>query len=210
MAIAYSVHGDGPRDLVFVHGFAGNIEIERERPYQRAFHDRLAGFSRLITFDRRGTGLSDRLREPATLEARMDDLRAVLDAVDSERAVLFGTFEAASMCLLFAATYPERTLGLALYNPVAKGTWAPDYPWAPTPEEWREEDVDLLSDWGTYAGAERWVRDMAVSYWTTRSSSPHSHASGASRRARARSPRSGGWRRTSTSATSSARFAFRR
>ena len=106
VAIAYTVHGEGPRDLVYVHGFVSNIEIEREMPSHRQFHDRLAGFSRLIMFDRRGTGLSDRLREPATLEARMDDLRAVLDAVESERAVLFGTFEAASMCMLFAATYP--------------------------------------------------------------------------------------------------------
>lgn len=164
VAIAYAVYGEGPRDLVFVHGFAGNIEIERESPPHRTFQDRLAEFSRLITFDRRGTGLSDRLREPATLEARMDDLRAVLDAVDSERAVLFGTFEAASMCLLFAATYPERTLGLALYNPVAKGTWAPDYPWAPPLRDWQRESDDLIADWGTYAEAERWVREMAVSY----------------------------------------------
>jgi class 3 adenylate cyclase len=164
VAIAYAVHGEGPRDLVFVHGFAGNIEIERESPQHRTFQDRLAQFSRLITFDRRGTGLSDRLREPATLEARMDDLRAVLDAVNSERAVLFGTFEAASMCMLFAATYPERTLGLALYNPVARGTWAPDYPWAPPLEDWRRESDDLIDKWGTYAEAERWVRDMAVSY----------------------------------------------
>jgi class 3 adenylate cyclase len=164
VAIAYAVYGEGPRDLVFVHGFAGNIEIERESPQHRAFQDRLAQFSRLITFDRRGTGLSDRLREPATLEARMDDLRAVLDAVNSERAVLFGTFEAASMCMLFAATYPERTLGLALYNPVARGTWAPDYPWAPPLEDWRRDSDDLIDKWGTYAEAERWVRDMAVSY----------------------------------------------
>jgi pimeloyl-ACP methyl ester carboxylesterase len=96
-------------------------------PRLRAFHDRLARFARLIVFDRRGTGLSDRLREPATLEARMDDLRAVLDAVNSVRAVLLGTFEAASMCLLFAATYPERTLGLALYNPVARGEQLADW-----------------------------------------------------------------------------------
>jgi len=165
VAIAYAVSGAGPRDLVFVHGFAGNIEIEREDPHKGAFQDRLAGFSRLITFDRRGTGLSDRLREPATLETRIDDLRAVLDAVDSERAVLFGTFEAASMCLLFAATYPERTLGLALYNPVARGTWAPDYPWAPSFEDRRRQTSDeALGSWGTYAEAEQWVRWMAVSY----------------------------------------------
>jgi pimeloyl-ACP methyl ester carboxylesterase len=164
VAIAYAVSGQGPPDLVFVHGFAGNIEIENEIPFQAAFLERLAGFSRLITFDRRGTGLSDRLREPATLEVRMDDLRAVLDAVVSERAVLFGTFEAASMCMLFAATYPERTSGLILYNPVARGSWAPDYQWAPSPEEWRRETEQLVASWGTYAEAESWVRRMAASH----------------------------------------------
>jgi class 3 adenylate cyclase len=164
VSIAYAVSGAGPPDLVFVHGFAGNIEIEHEIPFQAAFLERLAGFSRLITFDRRGTGLSDRLREPATLEVRMDDLRAVLEAVGSERAVLCGTFEAASMCILFAATYPERTSGLVLYNPVARGSWAPDYPWAPSPEEWRRETEQLVAEWGTYAEAESWVRGMAASH----------------------------------------------
>jgi pimeloyl-ACP methyl ester carboxylesterase len=94
----------------------------------------------------------------------MDDLRAVLDAVGSERAVLFGTFEAASMCMLFAATYPERTSGLALYNPVARGSWAPDYPWGPSPEEWRRGTEQLVAGWGTYDEAASWVRDMAVTH----------------------------------------------
>ena len=163
VAIAYTVHGAGPRDLVFVHGAAGNIEIEREGAWVRRFHDRLAEFSRFVTFDRRGTGLSDRPREPATLEARMDDLRAVLDAVGSDHAVLFGTFEATSMCLLFAATYPERALGLVLYNPVARGTWAPNYPWAPTAEDWRRETENEVRTFGTYAAAEQWARLMAAS-----------------------------------------------
>jgi class 3 adenylate cyclase len=159
VAIAYATYGEGPRDIVFVHGFASNIEIERETPHARAFHDRISTFGRFIVFDRRGSGLSDRPREAPTLETRMDDVRAVLDAVGSDRAVLFGTFEAASMCLLFAATYPERTLGLVLYNPVAKGTWAPDYPWAPRAEEMGADG--LLADWGTYAQAERIARSMA-------------------------------------------------
>lgn len=94
VAIAYSVSGEGPRDLVFAHGFAGNVEIEREIPFMRAFHDRAAQFSRFVAFDRRGTGLSDRPREPPTLEDRMDDIRAVMDGLTSERAVLFGTSEA--------------------------------------------------------------------------------------------------------------------
>lgn len=162
VAIAYAVSGEGPRDLVFAHGYAGNIEIERETAYQRAFLDRCASFSRFIFFDRRGTGLSDRPREPATLEARMDDLRAVLDAAGSERSVLFGTVEAASMCMLFAATYPERTLGLVLYNAIARGTWAPEYPWAVTAEEWKAAIAELAIDWGTYAAAERHVRSIAA------------------------------------------------
>ena len=165
VAIAYTTHGEGPPDIVFVHGFAGNIQIERETPHVRAFHDRIASFGRFVTFDRRGTGLSDRPREAATLETRMDDVRAVLDAVDSERAVLFGTFEAASMCLLFAATYPERTLGLVLYNPVARGTWAPDYPWAQPAEEWRRHTAeDVAANWGTYAQAQALLREMAPTH----------------------------------------------
>ena len=102
----------------------------------------------------------------------MDDVRAVLDAAESDRAVLFGTFEAASMCLLFAATYPERTLGLVLYNPVAKGTWAPDYPWPPNAEEWRQIVEDTAAGWGTYAAAERHVGEMAPTTSATRSSLP--------------------------------------
>jgi pimeloyl-ACP methyl ester carboxylesterase len=165
VAIAYTVEGDGPIDLVFVHGFAGNLDVELESPYHRPFHERLGSFSRLILFDRRGTGLSDRMREAPTLETRMDDLRAVLDAVGSESAVLFGTFEAASMCLLFAATYPERTHGLVLYNPVAKGTAAPDYPWAEPLEAWRRTGLDeLLASWARSeqprSGCATWLRRL--------------------------------------------------
>lgn len=144
VAIAYAIYGGGPRDLVFAHGGPGNIEIEREIAFMRAFQDRCGEFARFIVFDKRGTGLSDRLREPAPLETRMDDLRAVLDAAGSERAVLFGSAEAGSMCLLFAATYPERTLGLVLCNPVVRGTSAPDFPWAPTPDEFRQELEDTV------------------------------------------------------------------
>ena len=164
VAIAYATYGEGPPDVVFAHGFAGNIEIERETPFQRAFQDRAASFSRFILFDRRGTGLSDRPREPATLEARMDDVRAVLDDADSEGAVLFGTMEAAAMCVLFAATYPERTLGLILYNGYAKGTWAPDYPWASTPEELQRELDHDVRTWGTHESAEQQVSWVAASH----------------------------------------------
>jgi class 3 adenylate cyclase/pimeloyl-ACP methyl ester carboxylesterase len=162
VSIAYAVIGGGPVDLVFVYGFVGNLDFGFEIPQFARCYERLASFSRLIAFDRRGTGLSDRPREAATLESRMDDVRAVLDAVGSERAVLFGSFEAASMCLLFAATYPERVLGLVLYNPIAKGTWAPDYPWADRPEARTELD-EMRRTWGTPEFAQGLAREMAPS-----------------------------------------------
>src|SRR5881275_3478733 len=116
VAVAYQVVGEGPVHVVWFRGMAGDLLSTWDQPLIMRHALGLAAFSRVLGFDKRGTGLSDRPREAATLETRMDDVRAVLDAVGSERAVLFGTFEAASMCLLFAATYPERTLGLALYN----------------------------------------------------------------------------------------------
>jgi len=162
VSIAYAVYSDGPVDLVHVHGYAGNLDVALESRYTARFHERLGSFSRLILFDRRGSGLSDRMREAPTLEARMDDLRAVLDAVGSERAVLFGTFEAASMCLLFAATYPERALALVLYNPIAKGTSAPDYPWGQPPQSL---DLDeFRRRWGTAEGTAEHIRMMAPSF----------------------------------------------
>jgi class 3 adenylate cyclase len=167
VAIAYRVLDRGRRpDLVFVHGFASNVEVETTTNPHLAFLEALAGFSRVINFDRRGSGLSDRLRQPATLEARMDDLSAVLDAAGSERAVLLATVEAAAMALLFAATYPERVLGLALYRPVVKGTWSADYPWAPTPEDWRERmDFDrLVETWGAPDAVAGFVAVVAPSH----------------------------------------------
>jgi class 3 adenylate cyclase/alpha-beta hydrolase superfamily lysophospholipase len=161
VSIAYRMVGEGERDLLFVHGFAGNLEIEAEQSDYQAFHERLLRFARLILFDRRGAGLSDRVRETPSLETRMDDVRAVLEAVGSARAALFGTFEAAAMCMLFAATYPERTTGLVLYNPVAKGSWAADYPWAKTPEEWRRDLAEYGEHWGTMEFVDDLVRRMA-------------------------------------------------
>jgi pimeloyl-ACP methyl ester carboxylesterase len=112
--IAYQVVGDGPFDLVFVPGFVSNIELFWETAWAN-FLTRLATFSRMIVFDKRGTGLSDRDVGIATLEERMDDVRAVMDAAGSERAALFGVSEGGSMSLLFAATYPDRVQALLLY-----------------------------------------------------------------------------------------------
>src|SRR5690349_18849264 len=116
--IAYQVVGDGPIDVVYVQGFVSNMEMNWQEPSYERFLSRIASFSRLITFDKRGTGLSDRVPEDRlpTLEQRMDDLRAVMDSVGSERAALFGVSEGGPMCLLFAATYPERPTSLVSYG----------------------------------------------------------------------------------------------
>jgi class 3 adenylate cyclase/alpha-beta hydrolase superfamily lysophospholipase len=163
--IAYQViDGDGPLDVVFVHGFVGNMETQAEEPRHEAWFQRLASLGRVIRFDRRGTGLSDRVREVATLEARMDDLRAVMDAVSSRRAALFATFEAASMAIVYAATYPERVTALVLYNPIAKGVRSSDYPWGQASEaEWERMIDDVSNRWGTREFAAEFLQQMAPS-----------------------------------------------
>src|SRR5213592_2545981 len=146
--IAYQGVGHGPVDLVFVMGWVSHLDYFWEQPRFARFLQRLASFSRLILFDKRGTGLSDRVAGVATLEQRMDDVRAVMDAVGSERAALLGVSEGGPMCALFAATYPERTSALVMYGSYAKRVWDPAYPWAPTPEE-RQKFLDLIQqDWG--------------------------------------------------------------
>jgi class 3 adenylate cyclase len=147
--IAYQVVGDGARDLVYVPGWISNVELMWDDPAQAHMLDRLASFSRLILFDKRGTGMSDPvpLDRLPTLEDRMDDVRAVLDAAASERAALFGFSEGGNLSVLFAATYPQRTTALALYGIFAKRIWSPDYPWAPTPEDREREIAELERTW---------------------------------------------------------------
>ena len=128
ISIAYQVTGDGPIDLVLVPGFISHVELVWEFPPARRMIERLASFSRLITFDKRGTGLSDPVLGAPTLEERMDDVRAVMDAAGSESAALLGVSEGAAMSLLFAASHPERTTALVLYGGMARVTWAEDYP----------------------------------------------------------------------------------
>jgi class 3 adenylate cyclase len=120
VSIAYQVSGSGPFDLVFVPGFVSNLDLQLEHPGWAHFFSRLSSFSRVIRFDKRGTGLSDRVAGIANLEDRMDDVRAVMDAVGTERAALFGISEGGPMSLLFAATYPERVSALVLYGSFAK------------------------------------------------------------------------------------------
>jgi pimeloyl-ACP methyl ester carboxylesterase len=148
--IAYQVVGQGPLDLVYVPGWVSHIELAWEEPTLARFLSRLASFSRLIAFDKRGTGLSDRVPDDQlpTLEQRMDDLRAVMDAVGSERASLFGFSEGGNLCALFAATYPERTTALVMFGTFAKRIWSPDYPWAPTPEQRQRDYEHVEREWG--------------------------------------------------------------
>lgn len=161
--IAYQVlEGDGPLDVVFVHGFVGNMEVHSELPVHEAFFHRLTSLGRVIRFDRRGNGLSDRVREVPTLEARMDDLRAVMDAAASRRAALVASFEAASMAMVYAATYPERVAALALYNPIAKGVRSPDYPWGMHSHADYERLIqDTLTRWGTEELAAEFLQVVA-------------------------------------------------
>lgn len=142
--------GVGPRDLVYVPGWVSNIDVMWEDPGLARFLRRLASFTRLITFDKRGTGLSDAvpIDELPTLEVRMDDLRAVMDAAGSERATLFGHSEGGNMCVLFAATYPDRTDGLILTGCYAKRIRSAEYPWAPTWEERLADIEETERSWG--------------------------------------------------------------
>ena len=151
--IAYQVIGDGPVDLVFVMGWVSNIDEFWTEPSFAHFLERLAKFSRLIVFDKRGTGLSDRVDEHnlPTLEVRMDDVRAVMDACGSERAALFGISEGGPMCALFAATYPERTAALMTFGTYVRSLRAPDYPWARTEEDWAARIESLGQQWGRTA-----------------------------------------------------------
>jgi pimeloyl-ACP methyl ester carboxylesterase len=146
--IAYQVSGTGQLDLVFVPGFVSHLEYQWEHPWSARFFERLGSFSRLIRFDKRGTGLSDRVGGIPTLEQRMDDVRAVMDAVGVERAALFGVSEGGPMSLLFAATYPERTSALVLYGSYARRSWAPDNPGGHTEEEWRTIIDAIEKGWG--------------------------------------------------------------
>jgi pimeloyl-ACP methyl ester carboxylesterase len=172
--VAYQVTGDGPRDLVYVPGWVSNIEVMWEDPGLARFLRRLASFGRLITFDKRGTGLSDPVPMNAlpTLEVRMDDLRAVMDAAGSERATLFGHSEGGNMCILFAATYPNRTDGLILTGSYAKRIRSPDYPWAPTWEERLAAIEETERTWGDPGLIEYYApsraNDPALRAWAQR------------------------------------------
>jgi pimeloyl-ACP methyl ester carboxylesterase len=150
--IAYQVIGKGPIDLVFVPGFVSHVEASWQSTTRAKFFNRLASFSRLILFDKRGTGLSDRSSQLFSLEQRMDDVRAVMDAAGSQRAAIFGISEGGPMSILFAATYPERTSALIMYGAYAKRAWAEDYPFGWRDEEWVAFFDNVENHWGTTRG----------------------------------------------------------
>jgi class 3 adenylate cyclase len=169
--IAYQVMGDGPFDLVLISGFVSHLDLDLEEPRMAYFLGRLASFSRLIRFDKRGTGLSDRPGGLPDLETRMDDVRAVMDAVGSERAALLGYSEGGPMCCLFAATYPERTSALVIYASYAKRQDPDDdYPWASSSSERRAYAEQMERDWGVDAdlGSMAPNADAALRAWWAR------------------------------------------
>ena len=175
ISIAYQVVGGGPLDLVWVPGYVSNLELVWEEPSYARFLDRLTAFARVILFDKRGTGLSDRVSSTdlPTLEQRMDDVRAVMDQVGSERAALFGTSEGGPMCAVFAATYPQRTTALVMYGGYATFVSDADYPWG-----WSRDTLDrrlqrleaLWADAGDTlaAWAPSVASDAAVRQWWSR------------------------------------------
>jgi pimeloyl-ACP methyl ester carboxylesterase/DNA-binding winged helix-turn-helix (wHTH) protein len=159
--VAYQVLGSGPIDLVFVMGWVSHLEYFWREPSFARFLRRLASFSRLILFDKRGTGLSDPVTHVPTLEQRMDDVRAVMDAAGSKRCVLLGVSEGGPLCSLFAATYPSRTEALVMIGTYARRTRTVDYPWAPTDEEREEFCREILSGWGGPVGIDTRAPTMA-------------------------------------------------
>lgn len=147
--IAYQVTGNGPFDLVLVSGFVSHLELDWKEPRHARFLERLGSFARLIRFDKRGTGLSDRPSALGGIETRMDDVRAVMDAVGSERAAIYAFWEGGPMAAVFAATYPERTSALVLFGTFARRTPSEDYPW-----HWPRDDAVAAAEhvvdvWGT-------------------------------------------------------------
>ena len=175
--IAYQVIGEGPIDLVYVSGWISNVDLNWTYPDYARFLRRLGSFSRLILFDKRGVGLSDRVpdKELPDLETRMDDLAAVMDAAGSRRAIIFGESDGGPLCALFAATYPDRVLGLVMHGPDVRAAWAPDAPWGMTSDDFDAEVENIERGWGTGRFERGFVEEIAPSMigdkdflnWTT-------------------------------------------
>jgi class 3 adenylate cyclase len=163
VSIAYQVVGDGPFDLVFVPGSVSHVELGWKIPAQAEFYRRLGSSSRLIIFDKRGTGMSDRVTGAPTIETRMDDVRAVMDAAGSERAAVLGLSEGAPMSAVFAATYPERVWALLLCGALVRALWAPDFPWGWSEEAWDRGSEEERRRWGEPEFMREIVQSLAPS-----------------------------------------------
>ncbi|HST17907.1 MAG TPA: adenylate/guanylate cyclase domain-containing protein [Gaiellaceae bacterium] len=158
VSIAYQVVGEGPFDLVYVPGAISNVDLIWDDPARAEFFARIASFCRLITFDKRGTGASDRVAGIANLETRMDDVRAVMDAAGSERAAIVGSSEGGPMSILFTATYPERIAALVVYGSLPRFVWAPDFPFGQPLDEYERDAEEWAREWGTVEGAAAFLR----------------------------------------------------
>jgi pimeloyl-ACP methyl ester carboxylesterase/class 3 adenylate cyclase len=172
--IAYQTLGEGPVDLVYMQPWISHLEVIWEEPRYERFLLKFASFSRLILFDRRGCGMSDPVpaNRPPDLETRMDDARAVMDDIGSERAVIYGASESGAMAALFAATYPNRTVALVIHGSTARTAWAPDYRWGKTREVHDAEVSAVEEDWGTERYVLNWAprlqKDPALVRWFAR------------------------------------------
>jgi pimeloyl-ACP methyl ester carboxylesterase len=161
VAIAYQVVGAGSPDIIVVRGITGDLVSTWEQPLLVRHVEGFAALGRVSMLDKRGTGLSDRVRDVQSIETAMDDIRAVMGAAGSESAVLWSGSSSTGLGILFAATYPDRCAGLVLIDPRIKGTRAPDYPWAPTKEEWREQLAEIRAGLGERDYLERLAQDWA-------------------------------------------------
>ncbi|WP_171241219.1 adenylate/guanylate cyclase domain-containing protein [Ruegeria sp. HKCCA5491] len=162
VAVAYQVVGDGPVDLVYASGWLHNIDVVWEHPGYNRFLSKLAGRSRLILFDKRGTGISDREVGAPTLEERTDDIRAVLDATGSEKASIFGVSEGGNMTTMFAASYPERVSNVVLVGSYACRAWKPDWPFGVRRGDFEKFLENMQQNWGDTA---EFLSERAPSVW---------------------------------------------
>jgi pimeloyl-ACP methyl ester carboxylesterase len=162
VSIAYQVVGDGPFDLVWTPGALSHLDLTWEDEIKARFLSALASFSRLIVFDKRGTGLSDRVTGIADLETRMDDIRAVMDAAGSESAAVCGVSEGGPMALLFAATYPERVRALVTYGSLPRFVRGPNFPWREPRHEYLAEVEADAARWGTEESAREWLEEQGM------------------------------------------------
>ena len=161
VSIAYQVVGSGPVDIVFVRGITGDLLSTWDQPLLVRHVEGLAAIGRVLMLDKRGTGLSDRVREVPSLETTMDDIRAVMDAAGSDRAILWSGSTSTGLTILFSATYPDRCAGVVLFDPRIRGTRTADYPWAPSPEEWRQTLAEVRAGWGERGYLERLAAEWA-------------------------------------------------